>query len=143
MSLPPPTAQVVAEFENLRPDSLPDLLQLYQADASFKDPFNEVIGRAAIERIFRHMFDTLDQPRFKVLCCVAQGDQAFLTWNFSFQRRPSGQTLCIHGASHLRFGTGGLIAMHRDYWDAAEELYTKLPLLGSLMRWLRRRLSAG
>jgi hypothetical protein len=29
-------------------------------------------------------------------------------------------------------------AVHRDYWDAAEELYEKLPLLGSLMRWWKR-----
>jgi steroid delta-isomerase len=28
--------------------------------------------------------------------------------------------------------------MHRDYWDAAEELYEKLPLVGALMRWLKR-----
>jgi len=31
------------------------------------------------------------------------------------------------------------VAVHRDYWDAAEELYEKLPVLGSLMRWLKRR----
>jgi hypothetical protein len=40
---------------------------------------------------------------------------------------------------HLRFAPDGRIAMHRDYWDAAEELYEKLPLLGGLMRWLKRR----
>ena len=33
----------------------------------------------------------------------------------------------------------GRIRLHRDYWDAAEELYEKLPVLGHLMRWLRRR----
>ena len=26
---------------------------------------------------------------------------------------------------------------HRDYWDAAEELYMNLPLLGGLLRYLR------
>jgi steroid Delta-isomerase len=31
--------------------------------------------------------------------------------------------------------------MHRDYWDAAEELYEKLPILGGLMRWLKRQAS--
>ena len=31
---------------------------------------------------------------------------------------------------------------HRDYWDAAEELYEKLPVLGALMRLLRRKLAA-
>ena len=33
----------------------------------------------------------------------------------------------------------GRITLHRDYWDAAEELYEKLPLVGGLMRWLKRR----
>jgi hypothetical protein len=31
------------------------------------------------------------------------------------------------------------VAYHRDYWDAAEELYEKLPVLGGLMRFLKRR----
>jgi hypothetical protein len=31
---------------------------------------------------------------------------------------------------------------HRDYWDAAEELYETLPLLGTLLRALRSRLRA-
>ena len=47
--------------------------------------------------------------------------------------------LCIHGASHLQFDDNGRVAVHRDYWDAAEELYEKLPVVGGLMRWLRRR----
>jgi steroid delta-isomerase len=48
----------------------------------------------------------------------------------------------VHGATHLRFAPDGRIALHRDYWDAAEELYEKLPLVGALMRWLRSRASA-
>ena len=46
----------------------------------------------------------------------------------------------IHGASHLKFDTTGRIAYHRDYWDAADELYAKLPLIGPVMRYLKRRL---
>jgi hypothetical protein len=34
------------------------------------------------------------------------------------------------------------VRLHRDYWDAAGELYAQLPLLGALMRWLQRRLRA-
>jgi hypothetical protein len=47
----------------------------------------------------------------------------------------------IHGATHLRFAPDGRIAYHRDYWDAANELYAKLPLIGPVMRWLRRKLA--
>ncbi|MDP3310767.1 MAG: nuclear transport factor 2 family protein, partial [Polaromonas sp.] len=47
----------------------------------------------------------------------------------------------VRGTSHLKLTGAGLVSYHRDYWDAAEELYEKLPLLGSLMRWLKRRVS--
>ena len=32
---------------------------------------------------------------------------------------------CIHGATHLQLAPDGRILLHRDYWDAAEELYAK------------------
>ena len=51
-------------------------------------------------------------------------------------------TQCIRGATLVRFDTQGRVTLHRDYWDAAEELYEKLPLLGTLMRWLRKAASA-
>jgi hypothetical protein len=48
----------------------------------------------------------------------------------------------IRGASHLRFNADSKVVWHRDYWDAAEELYAKLPGIGWLMRALGRRLAA-
>lgn len=135
-----PTARVVRAYEALSPDSVQDLVALYAAGATFKDPFNDVTGQAAIARIFHHMFTAVDEPRFQVLEAIAQGDQAFLTWNFHCSGKVSGQELCIHGATHLRFDAQGRITRHRDYWDAAEELYAKQPVLGALMRWLQRRL---
>jgi hypothetical protein len=86
------------------------------------------------------MFDSLGVPRFVVLDAVAQGDQCFLTWDFLFEAPRLGPgTTTIHGGSHLRFGPDGRLVLHRDYWDAAEELYEKLPGVGVLMRWLKRR----
>ena len=72
---------------------------------------------------------------------VAEGDQCFMTWDFlfRFKRFSAAQEQCVHGASHLLFAPDGRIALHRDYWDAAEELYEKLPAVGMLMRWLKRR----
>jgi hypothetical protein len=45
----------------------------------------------------------------------------------------------VRGATHLVFNDQGLATLHRDYWDAAEELYEKLPVVGGLMRWLKAR----
>lgn len=128
-------------FEQLDRPALARLAAFYEPQARFKDPFNEVQGTAAIRRIFEHMFETLEAPRFVILTRVQQGDDAFLTWDFHFCLR--GRALTLHGASHLHFGPDGRVRLHRDYWDAAEELYSKLPLLGILMRWLQRRLRVG
>ena len=136
-----PAARVVDFFETLTPASLECLETIYTPLAYFKDPFNEVRGHADIKQIFRHMYASLEQPRFVVTGCIAEGDQCFLTWNFEFYfknfDRAALQT--VRGGSHLKFDASGLIDFHRDYWDAAEELYEKLPVVGGLMRWLKRR----
>ena len=138
---PDPVTRLVAYFEGLSPQSMAQLGQHYAAQARFKDPFNDVTGLPEIARIFEHMFVALIGPRFVVTQQVRQGAQCFLTWEFRFQFRNYrvGQDQVILGASHLVFNAKGLVTLHRDYWDAAEELYEKLPMVGSLMRWLKRR----
>ena len=138
---PDPVARLVAYFEGLSPQSMAQLGQHYAAQARFKDPFNDVTGLPEIAHIFEHMFVALIGPRFVVTQQVRQGAQCFLTWEFRFQFRAyhKGEEQVILGASHLVFDAQGLVTLHRDYWDAAEELYEKLPLVGSLMRWLKRR----
>lgn len=132
----PRAAALIARYETLTLAGLDALVDLYAEDCRFKDPFNEVRGRAALRRVFAHMFETVKSPRFIVHEALVEGDQGFLGWDFH------AGDLVIRGASHLRFDAAGLVATHRDYWDAAEELYEKLPVLGSLMRLLKRRLRA-
>lgn len=135
------TQDLVTFFETLSPDSLGQLHTVYEAQARFKDPFNEVQGLPEIERIFRHMYVALGQPHFVITGQVVDGDQAFLTWEFRFRfKRFDTHTLqTVRGASHVVFNGQGLVTLHRDYWDAAEELYEKLPVLGGFMRWLKKR----
>jgi steroid Delta-isomerase len=127
-------------FETLSRSSLAAIGTVYADDAWFKDPFNEVRGLPSVRQIFEHMFDQVTDPRFVVNCVVSQGDHAFLTWDFQFRmNRLPDQPQVIRGASHIQFAPDGRVAYHRDYWDAAEELYEKLPILGGLMRFLKRR----
>jgi ketosteroid isomerase-like protein len=136
--------RVVHFFEHLQPADLSRIDKLYTTDAHFKDPFNQVQGLPAIAHVFEHMFEALQAPRFVITSQVLQGAQCFVTWEFLFAmpRMGGGQTQTIRGATHfvLREDAGvWRVAVHRDYWDAAEELYEKLPVVGSLMRWLKKR----
>lgn len=144
MTNPPhePALRVQRFFETLSPQRLSALGEIYADAARFKDPFNDVQGVKAIRAIFEHMYRELGDPRFEVTAVVGAGDQAFLTWDFRFHHpRLRGEQL-IRGATHLRFDADGRVSLHRDYWDAAEELYEKLPVIGTLVRLLRRRAAA-
>lgn len=131
-------------FEHLTPERVADIPAFYADDACFKDPFNEVRGVEAIQAIFAHMYRQVDSPRFVVTDRVVDPGGAMLVWEFHYRPRRGrpDKSNVIRGASHLRFDADGRVIYHRDYWDAAEELYATLPVIGWLMSRLRRALSA-
>jgi len=141
IDITPALNELVQFFEQLQPEHVAHLGRHYAPEVRFKDPFNEVQGLAEVERLFRHMFVQLHEPRFVVRERIVQGPQAFLTWDFLFRfRRFDTVTLqTVRGATHLVYNDQGLAVLHRDYWDVAEEMYEKLPVLGGLMRWLKAR----
>jgi hypothetical protein len=130
-------SELLVWYSTLNPESVKRAVEYYDPDAYFKDPFNEVRGVDAIMRIFNHMFLTTENPRFIMGDQIMQESQAFVSWRFEFALR--GKEYTIVGASHLKFNDSGLVIAHRDYWDAAEELFQKLPLVGAPIRWLRRQ----
>ena len=105
--------RIARYFETLSPATLAGLGEVYTPQATFKDPFQTVQGTERTRRVWDLVFDS--------------------------PRMPDGRWR-IHGASHLELAGDGRIATHRDYWDPAEELYEKTPLLGGLMRLIKRRL---
>ena len=141
ISTPEAVDRVVQYFETLAPGGAAHIGTLYSPVARFVDPFNDVVGLPAIEGIFTHMFVALESPRFVITERIVQGQQCFLTWNFHFRFKNFQKTTpqTIRGGSHLVFSEDGLVTLHRDYWDAAAELYEKMPVVGSVMRWLKKR----
>jgi steroid delta-isomerase len=137
-------ARLARYWETLTPASVEAIGEVYSEDAYFRDPFNEVRGLPALRRVFGHMFETLESPTFAIRDTLLQGDGAVLIWDFDFRVRswrPRVQRR-IHGLSHVRFAPDGRVAYHRDYWDAAGELYAHLPLLGRLIKMIGVRLGS-
>ncbi len=131
---------LLAWYGTLTPQSLPRMAEFYHPQARFKDPFNDVQGLDAIGAIFRHMFATTESPRFIIREELADTHRAFVTWDFEFGLR--GRRFVVRGMSRFGFDLDGRVAEHRDYWDPAEELWQKLPVIGVPVAWLRRRFRA-
>jgi hypothetical protein len=136
--------RLIAFYHELTPEKVERFPDFYRPEAYFKDPFNEVRGVEAIQRIFAHMFRQVDAPRFVITERVADTEGVMLVWEFHYRMRRGrrGATQVIRGVSHLKFGADDKVSYHRDYWDAAEELYMKLPVIGCLMRGLQKMLAA-
>ncbi|GAB2902098.1 nuclear transport factor 2 family protein [Uliginosibacterium flavum] len=127
-------------YQSICPESIGRAGEFYAPDAHFVDPFNDVHGVPAIEKIFRHMFTQVEQPRFVVKDVCTGVDQASLTWDFNFST--GGRLYVVPGATFLRFDPKGQVCMHRDYWDPASALFMGLPLIGWVLRAIYQRLRA-
>lgn len=137
-------AKLIDFYHGLTLERVGRFSDFYTPDAFFKDPFNEVHGVEAIQQIFRHMFRQVAEPRFLVTEQFVGEQSAMLLWEFHFRIRLLGKRehQVMRGVSHLRFANDGRVSYHRDYWDSSEELYMKLPAIGTVMRGLRRIMSA-
>jgi steroid Delta-isomerase len=128
-------------LETLTPGTLERLADYVAADVRFADPFNDVRGVGAMTRVFRHMFDNLGAVRFRIRHCVADGRTCLMAWRFEARLR--GKPWAFDGMSLVRFDGDGKVVEHVDHWDAGRDFYERLPLIGGILRRLRRRVADG
>jgi steroid Delta-isomerase len=132
-------------FQHLTSANVANMSRYYTDDAYFRDPFNEVKSQTdsliKIKKIFSEMFIRLHEPRFTITETILNENSAVLIWDFDFRMKSLKPDVKrrIHGLSHIRFTADGRVNYHRDYWDAAGELYEQFPVVGALMRWLKKR----
>ncbi|OOG25921.1 hypothetical protein B1C78_05575 [Thioalkalivibrio denitrificans] len=130
-------------FEALTPEGLGELDAYFTPDARFRDPFNDVRGVPDIRGVFEHMYRVCPEPRFRVLERARTGNIALIRWRFT-DGAAAGRRMAlnIEGVSRVQFDARGRVVEHVDYWDAAAQVYERIPVLGGILRLLRRRLSA-
>jgi hypothetical protein len=130
-------------FEQLTRKRADELRRFVAPDVHFKDPFNEVRGADLMVRLVVKMFDDVGDPRFRMRAIAGTGATWFLRWDFDYlpPRFAGRERRSFPGVSEIRIAPeSALIAAHLDHWDAAEHVYGHLPLLGPLLRLVRRPL---
>jgi len=134
---------VVEFFEDLSRENLGRIREIYSENARFIDPFNEVAGIPAIVRIYEDMYERCDSARFDINEKLALDNIAYVRWEFQY--RPKGkleEERTIEGVSRLVFDHDGRVKEHTDYWDAARQVYERLPVVGTILRYLRKRIGS-
>lgn len=127
-------------YETLAPDTLGELTRLVAPEVRFKDPFNDVRGIEALLRATGAMF-RYGTPRFEILDRALSERAGYLLWRYTVDARAA-RPWIIDGMTELRFDAEGRVIEHIDHWDAAEQFYERLPLLGAILRLIKRRMHA-
>ena len=127
-------------FETLSPQSVEDVGPLISDDIHFIDPFNDVRGRDAYMRVMRKMFEDVDDPSFDILDLAWAGDLCLMRWDFSCSVKVIG-AWSVRGVTEIHFDGDGRICAHYDYWDASRHFYERIPVVGSIIRMIRRKAS--
>ena len=130
----------VAFWQALSADTLGGMDAVMAPDFRFADPFNDVRGLEAVRRQFAHTYRRLRDVEITVHDRAVSGPTLYLRWTFAFRLRPGGRTWSLEGMSEVRFGPDGKALAHIDHWDAAGQVYEHLPILGPLIRLIRRRM---
>ncbi len=129
-------------LQSLTAERTGDLRKYCAPDVRFRDPFNDVRGVDAYVRVLDDMFEKLADVRFSVSHHARDRAICYLRWKLEYRSGPSAARETIIGVSELHCREDGLIAEHIDHWDAASQLYERIPLIGAVLRAIRRRIAA-
>lgn len=134
-------AAYAAYFERVSLDNLNELRDLCAPDVRFRDPFNDVRGHDQIVRVFAKMYEDVAEPTFEVIDNAVSGSNSYIRWVFRFKNKKNGAPFSIDGMTEVHFDDAGRVTAHLDHWDVASQLYERVPVLGTVLRAIRRRLA--
>jgi hypothetical protein len=123
-------------FARLTPGTTMPLADLYAADVVFEDPLHRIEGLDALAAYFARLNARVEYAEFAFGQQVVSSGEAALTWVMTVRTRRPRQTIVVPGVSVLRFGDR--ITAQRDYFDVGAMLYERIPLIGWLLRRVKR-----
>ena len=126
-------------LENLKIEDVPDLRKFVSADVVFCDPFHDVKGLADMSKIFVQLFKKVSDINFNTESPAIKGATVYFNWKLN--GKLAGKPWNIEGVTRLTFNEKKEIIEHREYWDAASQLYEKFPIIGLILRYFRHRIS--
>ena len=133
---PDSLAAMAGFYNGLTREKLDCLGDIYSPGVEFQDPLHQTRGLAALRTVYVHWFQQLQEISVTVTDVHGDERSGFLLWTMRYQLR--GKPRVITGASHMQFAADGRVVVQRDYWDASLPVYGEFPLVGWLLRGLKR-----
>jgi len=115
---------------------------VYAENAYFNDTIKELVGNEAIGAYLAESLGATEKVEVEVVDVARSGIDYYYRWvmDIKFRNLNDGNWARSEGMSHIRFDAAGRVVLHRDYWDAAGGLFAYMPVIGSVLRWIKGRI---
>jgi hypothetical protein len=135
--------KIVKVFNTLRADNVKILDDFYHPSVDFQDPVGKISGRDALKEYYKKMYKSVEEISFEFTSNISNGDNYMMGWTMRLKSENlnGGEEVKLDGVSHIVFAKDSdLVIKHRDYFDMGEFIYEHVPLLGSLIKYIKGKL---
>lgn len=127
-------------YNQFSADSLELLDEVYAPDIQFQDPVKKLDGIEPLRAYLANLYSNVESCHFEYESTVVGQNEAYIRWvmHMKHRRFRPAETLSLPGVSHVHFDQ--LITHHRDFFDMGAMIYERVPVLGSVIGHIKRKL---
>jgi hypothetical protein len=137
-------SEIESLFNNFNRDTIYLADDFYDPDVVFRDPIVELRGRDSLKAYYADMYENVTSIRFDFSGGIEKDEEVVVFWTMELRAKglKGGEPVLLDGTSHIRYGgDSGKVLYHRDYFDMGAFVYENIPVLGSIVRYTKKRLS--
>ena len=126
-------------YTGLNRSNIETVSTIYDENVTFIDPFHEIRGLKTLRHYFNELYKNVINCEFTFGEVYAKHNSAMIIWNMAVQHRTLSKNKPIEvcGSTQIRFDDK--IYFHRDYFDAGQMVYECLPLVGSVIKFIKQK----
>jgi len=125
------------------PGSAKAASELYSENIHFSDALILTKDKQVIVKHFSDLEAAGNQVKVTMHQKLISGNDIFLVWSMEARFTPIRREMISDslGVTHLRFDEDGKVILHQDFWDSTEGFFRHIPVLGSVVNSVKRRVA--
>lgn len=137
--------KIETAFNNFDGKKLSSLDGFYDNSVEFQDPVTHIKGLENLKKYYASAYKNVEFIHFHFQDYILENDQVGASWIMSIKIRgfKKSAEYKVPGFSHFRFNKEGKVLFHRDYLDMGALVYEHVPLLGTMVGYVKKVLRHG
>lgn len=114
--------------------------EFYSNDIKFIDPLGEINGIDELVKYYKNLYANIVSIKFDAINNFEKNDESVFVWQMHLEHKKvgGGEPIVLDGVSVFKYEDGKAI-YHRDYFDLGAMIYENIPVLGALIKWIKKK----